>query len=82
MQVLEKLMQHARQHAPEADSEQEFLQAYGPGSTCELFGRDRLDYDPYTDCELIPDPDDPRAPWLLICRDGFTEADRSARVEG
>jgi len=52
--------------APEADSFEEFAQVFGLGSVCERCGREGLDDEDYTDCELV---DDDESEWgILVCQ--------------
>lgn len=73
----QELEQTARELAPEATQE-EFLEEFGLGSTCERCGRQGLDDEEYTDCELVADPTDARGPWILLCHDCL----RNANVTG
>ncbi|MGO9155342.1 hypothetical protein [Mycobacterium sp.] len=68
-QQLDQLRQHARELAPEADSFEEFAEAFGLGSVCERCGRKGLDDEDYTDCDVVPG-DDPEAPFdILVCNE-------------
>lgn len=62
------IAQMARELAPESTQE-EFLEAFGLGNVCERCGRRGLDDDGYTDCDLVPDPDDPQTFGLLLCHE-------------
>jgi hypothetical protein len=67
-QAMEALRRSARELAPESDSPEEFVAAMGLGNVCERCGREGLDDEDYTACDLIPDSENPGGPDLLLCR--------------
>jgi hypothetical protein len=64
----DQLRQHARELAPEANTFEEFAEMFGFGNVCERCGREGLDDEDYTDCDLVPS-DDPEAPDILLCQE-------------
>lgn len=66
--VQKDVEQRAGELAPEATKE-EFLEEFGFGATCERCGRQGLDEEDYTDCELVADQSDAAGPWILLCHD-------------
>jgi len=65
--AIDELRQHARELAPEADNFEEFAKMFGLGAVCERCGREGLDDEDYTDCDLVPGDD---GDWeSLVCHE-------------
>jgi hypothetical protein len=64
--AIDELRQHARELASESDNFEEFAEMFGLSNVCERCGRQGLNDEDYTDCDLVPD-DDPQGPEHLVC---------------
>jgi len=62
-----EIEQHARELAPESETFEQFAEAFGFGNVCEWCGREGLDDEEYSDCQLISETANPADPPTLVC---------------